>query len=110
MCQHALTRRADRNRTCNLRFWRPLLCQLSYRPRGPETSVRTFVVFRVGGCPDVGTAKECRLRLHHSVYGMGRVLANAGRHRRHGVKTESVATGPFAVTATTMPSPSAHAR
>src|SRR5690606_6002350 len=29
----ALTRRADRNRTCNLRFWRPLLCQLSYRPR-----------------------------------------------------------------------------
>src|SRR5699024_12006248 len=28
-----LIRRADRNRTCNLRFWRPLLCQLSYRPR-----------------------------------------------------------------------------
>src|SRR6185312_2054630 len=22
-----------RNRTCNLRFWRPLLCQLSYPPR-----------------------------------------------------------------------------
>ncbi len=24
--------RRDRNRTCNLRFWRPLLCQLSYPP------------------------------------------------------------------------------
>src|SRR5690606_6604058 len=34
--QLKLTRRADRNRTCNLRFWRPLLCQLSYRPRGPR--------------------------------------------------------------------------
>src|SRR4051812_41488932 len=33
MCQLPLTRRADRNRTCNLRFWRPLLCQLSYRPK-----------------------------------------------------------------------------
>src|SRR5690606_5638757 len=25
--------RADRTRTCNLRFWRPLLYQLSHRPR-----------------------------------------------------------------------------
>jgi hypothetical protein len=24
--------RRDRNRTCNLRIWRPLLCQLSYPP------------------------------------------------------------------------------
>ncbi len=24
--------RRDRTRTCNLRFWRPLLCQLSYPP------------------------------------------------------------------------------
>src|SRR5699024_711755 len=24
--------RGDRTRTCNLRFWRPLLCQLSYAP------------------------------------------------------------------------------
>ena len=26
-------RRGDRTRTCNLRFWRPVLCQLSYAPR-----------------------------------------------------------------------------
>src|SRR3954447_12010722 len=27
--------RGDRTRTYNLRFWRPLLCQLSYTPAGP---------------------------------------------------------------------------
>src|SRR3954447_23067992 len=27
-----LSHRGDRNRTCNPRFWRPVLCQLSYAP------------------------------------------------------------------------------
>jgi hypothetical protein len=31
------TGRADRTRTCNLRFWRPLLYQLSYSPRAWRT-------------------------------------------------------------------------
>ena len=35
--------RGDRNRTCNPRFWRPVLCQLSYSPAGriPKISTRT---------------------------------------------------------------------
>jgi hypothetical protein len=31
--------RGDRTRTCNPRFWRPVLCQLSYAPRFEGTSV-----------------------------------------------------------------------
>src|SRR6476620_2235398 len=63
----ALTRRADRNRTCNLRFWRPLLCQLSYRPR--DRRPRMPAVLRRDLCErgwarTAGTAKECRLQLH----------------------------------------------
>ena len=32
--------RADRARTCNLRFWRPLLYQLSHRPMDAVASIR----------------------------------------------------------------------
>jgi fatty acid desaturase len=34
-----LADRGDRTRTCNPRFWRPVLCQLSYAPRFEGTSV-----------------------------------------------------------------------
>ncbi len=37
--------RADRTRTCNRRFWRPLLYQLSYRPRFGRHAVRRRTLF-----------------------------------------------------------------
>src|SRR3954454_47360 len=37
--------RGDRTRTCNRRFWRPLLCQLSYSPVLSGALAVYFVVF-----------------------------------------------------------------
>jgi hypothetical protein len=37
--------RRDRNRTCNLRIWRPLLCQLSYPPTPCQ-----IIPYRAGVC------------------------------------------------------------
>jgi hypothetical protein len=34
-----LNGRGDRDRTCDLRFWRPSLYQLSYTPTGPPSSI-----------------------------------------------------------------------
>src|SRR5690554_682672 len=47
--------RADRTRTCNLRFWRPLLYQLSHRPSTPNRAVgtkshRLFMQLVLDGC------------------------------------------------------------
>src|SRR5580700_2634816 len=41
--------RADRTRTCNRRFWRPQLYQLSYRPLG----------FAFGESSTIGTSRLC---------------------------------------------------
>src|ERR671911_154825 len=38
--------RADRTRTCNLRFWRPLLYQLSYSPRSWREADRLLALAR----------------------------------------------------------------
>src|SRR4051794_10551158 len=42
------TGRADRTRTCNLRFWRPLLYHLSHRPKGAEAPTGSLVPARTG--------------------------------------------------------------
>src|ERR671910_2915161 len=39
--------RADRTRTCNLRFWRPLLYQLSYSPRSWREADRLLALARL---------------------------------------------------------------
>src|SRR5690606_11577726 len=60
----ALTRRADRNRTCNLRFWRPLLCQLSYRPRDRMASGSAS---RRSGEGTVNDADNCPSSVRHPI-------------------------------------------
>src|SRR5258706_11007657 len=56
--------RRDRNRTCNPRFWRPVLCQLSYspvrsRPRDADASKPAEVYMPPSG---VSTGPTCSTR------------------------------------------------
>ena len=39
--------RGDRTRTCNPRFWRPVLCQLSYTPTLPQVYHRSLAQVKV---------------------------------------------------------------
>jgi hypothetical protein len=50
MPQRGFLYRGDRTRTCNPRFWRPVLCQLSYAPSG--SSARLYPRLR-GHSPPV---------------------------------------------------------
>src|SRR3954447_14429666 len=47
--------RGDRTRTYNLRFWRPLLCQLSYTPAGPVRAATSPRGGAYGGAPEGST-------------------------------------------------------
>src|SRR5262245_14172154 len=40
--RRSVRRRGDRTRTCNRRFWRPVLYQLSHAPSGPARAPRTL--------------------------------------------------------------------
>ena len=53
------TGRTDRDRTCDLRFWRPMLYQLSYCPVRGSARVPEFTWFRGGVCACGPTCSTC---------------------------------------------------
>jgi hypothetical protein len=94
-------RRADRTRTCNLRFWRPLLYQLSHHPKKIEIPRASRFVHIRGKSPDSGTEKLGRFQLPQRVYGIrsvgaafgpsGRALARSAGLSRHHCDTRKAA-------------------
>src|SRR5699024_8736425 len=82
--------RGDRTRTCNLRFWRPLLCQLSY---APSVTVPTCDTVTTVGSATPGHRRPRSSSVLHDRPGSQSAVARpvrSGQRHRGGGATEQL--------------------